>query len=196
MHNVNQSLRRLRITSDNMYDPANPHDSFMAGDIVAVNPDRTPEDGDFVIVASGHFEAMMQLNVRNGERRFRYLAPDQGDFCLSDGDVAIVGVVTERCRFYTVDLNGPLKWRGDDIGLNNDHPVCVMLEDQCGGSSMVSLREALTVADRIDDYGLERIMVALHYAEEHGYLRPMDLDAWNGFKADRSVKLIEEACHA
>lgn len=196
MHNVHQSLRRLRITSDNMYDPGNPHDSFMAGDIVAVDADRVPQDGDFVLVASGDFEAMMKIGVRGGVRYFRYIAPDQAGFALTDDDVTIVGVVTERCRLYRVSLVGPLKWLGDDIGLNNDRPVRINLADQNGTSSMVTLREALTAADRIDDYGLERIMVALHFAAEQGYLRPMDLDAWNGFKADRSVELIEEACHA
>jgi hypothetical protein len=196
MRNVNQSLRRLRITSDNMYDPGNPHDSFLVGDIVSVNPDLTPKDGDVVIVASGSFEAMMKLTVRSEVRHFTYIAPDQAGLDLTGDDVSIVGVVTELFRPYWVGLDGPLKWLGDDIGLNNDHPICVNLADQNGRSRLVSLREALTAAERIDDYGLERIMVALHFAEEHGYLRPMDLDAWNVFKADRSIELPAEVCHA
>lgn len=195
MRNHHRQLLSLRVMSDNMYDPANPRSSFMAGDRLSVDPDMAAEDGDFVVVASERFKALMKFGISEGKRCFRYIAPDEADFCLTDSDVSIVGVVTERSRLYRLDLVGSLKWLGDDIGLCNDSPICVNLADQSGRSRVVSLREALTAYDRIDVYGWGRICTALSFSAQHGYLRRMDLDVWNEFKADHSVEL-EDACYA
>ncbi|MEC5405141.1 S24 family peptidase [Paraburkholderia sp. MPAMCS5] len=196
MFKSTQPARFLRVTSDSMYNAAHPRDSFMVGDTVAVNSDRVPEDGDFVIVASDGFQSLMKLTIRRGVRYFEYTSPDRSGFELTDNDVSVIGVVSARHRPFCVDLVGPLKWLGDDIGMNNDHPIFINLSDQSGRSRMVSLREALLAADRIDEYGLNRITTALSFFAEHGYLRPMDLDAWNEFKSDQAFCKSEEVCHA
>lgn len=187
MPSIESSKLRLRITSDNMYDPANPHDSFMVGDIVIVDQDRVAKGGDFVIVSFDGHDHLMQLIDDGGVRMFRYMAPDRATFRMTDASAVITGVVSGRHRLYVSTLNGPLKWEGDDIGIRADSAILINLADRDGRSHTVSLRDALLAADRIDEYGLRRITSALSFAAEHGHLRPMDLDVWNEFKSDRTT---------
>jgi hypothetical protein len=187
MTDTESSIRALRVTSDSMYDPANPRESFVAGDKVIVDPAQEAEEGNFVIVSFEGSESLMMLTLQGGARVYKYLAPDLGDVCLTDADAFITGVVTERHRPYVTSMTGPLKWLGDDIGLCNDAPILVNLADRHGHARMVFLREALMAADLIDEYGKQRITSALSFAAEHGYLRPMDLGVWNEFKSDRMV---------
>ena len=187
MPSIETSKRALRVTSDSMYDPANPHDSFMAGDKVIVDPDRVPEEGDFVIVSYDGNEYLMQLINDGGVRTFRYMAPDRAAFRLTDASAIITGVVAQRHRLYASMLSGPLKWQGDDIGLCSDSSILVNLADQYGHTHATCLRDALLAADQIDEYGLQRITSALSFAAEQGCLRSMDLDVWNEFKGDRML---------
>jgi hypothetical protein len=196
MNDTESSLRALRVTSDSMYDPANPRESFMVNDKVIVDPEVEAKDRDFVVVSSGGNEYLMRLNILDGERLYRYAAPDMSDFCLTDDDVTVTGVVTEHHRHYVMDIHGPLKWSGDDIGLCNDCPIHVNLIDCNGRHHFVTLREALMVADQVDEYGMQRITSALASSAEQGYLRPMDLDVWNEFKNDCGIVGVAEVCHA
>jgi hypothetical protein len=196
MTDTESSIRALRVTSDSMYDPANPGESFMVNDKVIVDPDLEAEEGNFVIVSFEGSESLMRLTLQGGARVYKYLAPDLADVCLTDADARMTGVVTERHRPYVTSMTGPLKWLGDDIGLCNDRPIRVNLADRDGGQRMVFLREALMAIDLVDEYGKQRITSALSFAAQHGYLRPMDLHVWNEFKSDRGIVRVAEVCHA
>ncbi|MFM0031173.1 S24 family peptidase [Paraburkholderia madseniana] len=196
MPSIESANRALRVTSDSMYDPADPYGSCMVGDVVIVDADKEAKDGDFVIVSFDGNESLMKLTIQEGVRFFRYTAPDRSDFCLTDADAVVTGIVIARQRYFITDMTGPLKWQGDDIGLCNDSPIRINLADRDGCSRMVFLREALLAADEIDESGMQRITSALSFAAEHGYLRPMDLDVWNEFKSDRLFNETKEVCHA
>lgn len=177
--------RALRVLSDSMYDPADPEGSFMMDDIVMVDSRMEAKDGDFVVVSLDGGESLMKLAIEDGARVFRYTAPDKADVRFTDAEAVVTGVVVARHRAYVSSLSGPLKWSGDDIGLCNDRPIRVRLFDQDGRDHLVSLREALMVADQLDEYGRQRVTSALSFSADDGYLRPMDLAVWREFESDR-----------
>jgi hypothetical protein len=196
MPSIETAKRALRVLSDSMYDPADAYGSCMVDDVVIVDADKEAKDGDFVIVSFDGNESLMKSTIQEGVRFFRYTAPDRSDFCLTDADAVITGVVTARQRYFMTDMTGPLKWQGDNIGFCNDSPIRINLADRDGCSRTVFLREALLAADEIDGSGMQRITSALSFAAERGYLRPMDLDVWNEFKSNREINEAGEACHA
>jgi len=97
----------LRVISDSMFDPANPHDSCAVGDLVKVDPSLEAEGGDFVMVESGEFVTLMTLVIEDDKRLFRYLNPAWPDVIEMDDKTRIAGVVTMKYRQRSVDVNEP-----------------------------------------------------------------------------------------
>ncbi|MBR8163036.1 hypothetical protein KDW98_17890 [Burkholderia vietnamiensis] len=72
---------------------------------------------------------------------------------------------------------GTLKWLGDSL-LCDGEPAIFQLVRCDGRIDTMPLRECLSVADRIDSYGLSRIVSALDYGLQHNMLANDDRDAW------------------
>lgn len=73
-----------------------------------------------------------------------------------------------------------LIWTGDNIGLDGgETPAIIGLMDRSGRRQLVSLEQALAVAERIDpESGYQRLSEALPSTAADGYLHPVDLAAW------------------
>ncbi|WP_186223867.1 hypothetical protein [Burkholderia gladioli] len=78
---------------------------------------------------------------------------------------------------------GNLEWVGDDIGLNPGEDVTVKIRDPLmpGGARHVSLANALSMADRLDERTRQRLDQALPFAAAHGHLSADDLAAWQEY---------------
>jgi len=97
MSKVDSSKYFVTVTSDSMYDPAD-RDSLMIGDILEIDPLRTPVDGDFVIVELGEFKGVRKLVIRDGKYRLTWVNPAwTGAIELGD-DAKLAGVVSMMCR--------------------------------------------------------------------------------------------------
>ncbi|MDR8918497.1 hypothetical protein [Burkholderia multivorans] len=72
---------------------------------------------------------------------------------------------------------GTLKWLGDSL-LCDGEPAIFQFMRRDGRIDTMPLRECLAVADRIDSYGLSRIVSALEYGLQHNMLDNEDCDAW------------------
>ncbi|MCA8051313.1 hypothetical protein [Burkholderia arboris] len=85
-----------------------------------------------------------------------------------------------------------LEWIGDNIGLNPDNDVMVRLRDPVmpRGAWAVGLVDALSVADRLDAFGRQRIEAALPFAAEHGHLSFGDLAVWRDYEHYGVVRWI------
>ncbi|RAC93700.1 hypothetical protein [Burkholderia multivorans] len=70
-----------------------------------------------------------------------------------------------------------LKWLGDSL-LCDGEPAIFQLMQRDGRIDTMPLRECLAVADRIDSYGLSRIVSALEYGLQRNMLAYEDRDAW------------------
>lgn len=92
----------VEVISDSMYDPAD-RDSLIIGDRLEIDPELTPEDGDFVIVESGADMGVMKLIIRDGKHLLTWVNPARTGAIEVGGDTKIVGVVSMRCRYRLSD---------------------------------------------------------------------------------------------
>ncbi|MCM2542552.1 MULTISPECIES: hypothetical protein [Burkholderia] len=78
---------------------------------------------------------------------------------------------------------GNLEWVGDDIGLNPGETVTVKIRDPLmpGSARHVSLANALSMADRLDERARQRLDQVLPFAAAHGHLSADDLAAWQEY---------------
>lgn len=74
-----------------------------------------------------------------------------------------------------------LKWLGDSL-LCDGEPAIFQLMHTDGRIETVTLRECLSVAHRIDPYGLSRIVSVLMWASDHGGLHAVDAAAWDAYR--------------
>jgi hypothetical protein len=87
-------------------------------------------------------------------------------------------------------------WTGDNISLDGgENPMIIGLMDSSGRRQLVSLEQALAVAERIDPLsGYQRLLQALPSAAADGYLHPVDLAAWRAAE-QRIADLMYESAH-
>ncbi|MCF1367335.1 hypothetical protein LH704_11775 [Burkholderia cenocepacia] len=76
---------------------------------------------------------------------------------------------------------GTLKWLGDSLLCDGD-PALFQLMHADGRIEIMTLRECLSVAHRIDPYGLSRIVSVLMRASDHCGLHVVDAAAWDAFR--------------
>lgn len=74
--NTNKNAYALRVHGESMHDPVGPA-SFSDGDIIIVDPDKTPENKSYVVVRqNGNMEATFkQLIIESGEKMLKALNP-------------------------------------------------------------------------------------------------------------------------
>ena len=65
---IDLSRQFLRVISESMFDPANPHDSCAVGDFIKVDPALGAKDGDLVMVDAGEFVTLMKLATEADRR--------------------------------------------------------------------------------------------------------------------------------
>lgn len=89
-----------------------------------------------------------------------------------------------------------LIWTGDNIGLDGgEKPAIIGLMDCSGRRQLVSLEQALAVAERIDpESGYQRLSEALPSTAADGYLHPVDLAAWRAAE-QRIADLMYDSAH-
>lgn len=77
-------------------------------------------------------------------------------------------------------MNKRFQLVGDTIGLTAavEDAFIHLMDRTTGISRYVSLAEALSLADEIDEYGLMRIVSCLSHAADHGDLSAADLATW------------------
>lgn len=91
-----------QVVGDCMYNPVGKGrlDSFENGDLICVDPDRSPVDGSVVVVINGARGRMLKQLVIEGARRYlRPLNPEYPEQVIELEDGAVIaGVVFHRMR--------------------------------------------------------------------------------------------------
>ncbi len=89
-------------------------------------------------------------------------------------------------------MNTTYRWIGDSIGCG-DGPAIVTQESSSGRLVTATVEQALSVAHRIDRYGLGRIASGLDVlAKQGGGLSESDISAWRA--AGGRVRMLLEEC--
>lgn len=96
--NTNKNAYALRVQGESMLDPAGPV-SFSEGDMIIVDPDKTPENRSLVVVRQSGSSSLVfkQLIIESGERLLKALNPSWPNRIVPmTDDTILCGVVIAR----------------------------------------------------------------------------------------------------